>query len=212
MLTALSSYQSYVSALILVYHATQLNIAGASQEQWKPSLDLASGTINVLRFCKELDPVARSLLASLTAHLEALHGALNAQRDVSGQASGPETANTSAYEYLFVPHTRDAGQHMPTSLVDELCDPYAHGFHMTADRRCDEDPKSTSVRTSGDRQELSPDQTLASSSSCRPHGPMSPCTTNMEDGYFINSNEPSWWVAKRSAVDYSRDATTLKVL
>lgn len=212
MLTALSSYQSYVSALILVYHATHLNIAGASEEQCRPSLDLASAAINVLRFCEELDPVARSLLASLTAHWEALRIALNARRDAAGQASQPETAKTSAYDYLFVPHTSDAEQHMPTNLVDELCDPYAHGFHMAADRRCDEDPESTFVQSSGDRQEPLLVQHRVPSNSYKPHGSMTPGTSNIEDGYFINSKEPSWWVAKRSSVDYSRDASTLKIL
>lgn len=212
MLTNSSSYQSYVSGLILVYQATQLRATGAPSEQWLPNFDLANSALDVLGFCKELDPMAQPFVASLTTHCEALQSAFEGSGDTAERKCESAYTTPPSYEYLFIPPDMVAGRQGDSHLFDEVCNPYAHGDPSTTHYRSEEDRHFASIGTPERHPTLSPSRHAVFPGPDKPRGPITQGIPNMEDRYLVSSNEPSWWTAKRSSVNYTRDATTMKIL
>ncbi|KAM0713465.1 hypothetical protein Q7P37_010427 [Cladosporium fusiforme] len=205
-------YQAYVSGLILIYDATQLKATGALEDQWNPSLDLAVKMIDVLEFCKALDPVARSFVESLTAHCKAFQNIPVTRQNLAEQTAESDFATSSPYEYLFVVQIGHDEQHQALQeLFEQVSQPYANSDPLTAQQWNEAGPASPSVSTSKRRQTSLQSHPPAIFGSSDSQVPTDPFISNNEDEYFIGSSEPSWWRAKRSSIDYSNGATTLKI-
>jgi hypothetical protein len=204
-------FQSYVSGMILLYNAAQLSLAGLDEATFAVNLDLASKTIEVLNFCGQLDPVARKFAISLLTHYERL-------REISpaGGADIPPKVhfgNPQASYHLFFAPPDDAKLHDTSrSLFEQLCNPYANENATTERQEHGARSRSSRNHTLNSHQES---QDCAGSSLPGEDDTGTTITagiSNLEDGYFVGSNEPVWWSGKRSAVEFSSGATTLETL
>jgi hypothetical protein len=210
-LTMFRRFQSYVSGMILLYNAAQLSLAGLDEATFAVNLDLASKTIEVLNFCGQLDPVARKFAISLLTHYERL-------REISpaGGADIPPKVhfgNPQASYHLFFAPPDDAKLHDTSrSLFEQLCNPYANENATTERQEHGARSRSSRNHTLNSHQES---QDCAGSSLPGEDDTGTTITagiSNLEDGYFVGSNEPVWWSGKRSAVEFSSGATTLETL
>jgi hypothetical protein len=167
--------------MILIYHAVQLRIAGFSREHFTKSFELAKKVVDVLEFCNKRDPVARKFFTSLLRHYEHLQ-----QFD----SSSPGTAGQSGFEdlqpdvYLFAACPVNTPLHGTSEeLSQQLCNPYA------------------------DEGAMAPQQENGTASETHPSGmPGTRRPSEEDEGYFVGSSEPSWWLAKRTCVTYSGEA------
>jgi hypothetical protein len=190
--------------MILIYHAAQLRIAGFPQENCTKSFELAKKVVDVLEFCKKRDPVAQKFFMSLLRHYEHLQ-----QFDLPS----PRTAGHSDYAdpqpdvYLFAACSENTPLHGTSQeLSRQLCNPYADEGAMDQQQMIGTALNShpsgmPEPRRSSQREEVGgapDDQTV--------RGTMKPAMPNLEDGYFVGSSEPSWWLAKRTCATYSDEA------
>jgi hypothetical protein len=201
LLTLLVRYQAYVSGAILIYHATQLRIAGFSQEYCTKSFELAKKVVDVLEYCQRWDPVARKFFTSLSRHYDHLQ-----QVDPSSPRSAGESVSADPQPdvYLFAA----CPEYMPLhgtseELSRQLCNPYADEDTMHPQRReaiaLDSHPGSI-PEIQGTPQRGEGAKTLGGQTAC---GTAKPGSPNPESGYFVGSSEPSWWLTKRTCVSYS---------
>jgi hypothetical protein len=187
--------------MILIYHAAQLRIAGFSQEHCAKSSELAKKVVDVLEFCNKRDPVARKFFTSLLRHYEHLQHFDPAGPGTAGKSN---SADPQPDAYLFAVSPEDTPLHGTSEeLSRQLCNPYADESTMDPQQMTGlaltSDPSEIAQsRTTSRREEFSgaPDgQTVL--------GTMKPVMPNFEDGYFVGSSEPSWWLAKRTCATYS---------
>jgi hypothetical protein len=187
--------------MILIYHAAQLRIAGFSQEYCTKSFELAKKVVDVLEFCQKRDPVARKFFMSLLRHYEQLQ-----QTDPAGPGTDiqSDSADPQPDVYLFAACPEDTPLHVTSEeLSRQLCNPYADEGTMDPQQMTgsalSSDPSGTAQRRRISQMEEvggAPDgQTV--------RGTMMPVMPNFEDGYFVGSSEPSWWLAKRTCATYS---------
>jgi len=210
-LTFSGRFQTYVSGMILLYNAVQLSLAGLQGGDCATSLDLASKNIDVLDFCGQLDPVARKFSRSLSTHYERF-------REVHPAGDGdtvPQAhfARQQPSDYLLTAAPDNAELHDTAhKLFEQLCNPHAN--ESTSTKQHEHDARSRSRQTHmSESHQTSPDgqkNVLLSEDDARTT--LTPFISNLEDGYFIGSNEPNWWSAERSAVAYSSGAKTLEIL
>lgn len=181
--------------MIIIYHAVQLRLAGRPDEAWSQSSEAAAKALEVLRFCGELDPVARKFTAALSSHYECLRSAA----PVLVSPSLAESTLPQSSDYLFETSPESSKLHDTScQLFIKLCHPYNDEHAMAQRKEGDVDPR------------VGPSAVQPSSESRR--APITAEISNLEDGYFVGSSEPSWWLATRSSVAYSRGATAMKVL
>jgi hypothetical protein len=187
--------------MILIYHAAQLRVAGFSQEHCTKSFELAKKVVDVLEFCQKRDPVARKFFMSLLRHYEHLQ-----ELDASGPCTAiqSDAADPQPDGYLFAACPENTPLHGTSEeLSRQLCNPYADEGTMDPQQitgsALSSDPREIAQRRrTPQREEVggAPDgQTV--------RGTMMPVMPNFEDGYFVGSSEPSWWLAKRTCATYS---------
>lgn len=200
--------------MILLYYVSQLSIAGLSEEFWAESLDMVNKVIGVLAFCKELDPVASEFWTSLSAHYECFREETRqSSADAVDQAHDAHFMLPQPDDYLFTTTSGFTLLHNTSNqLFEQLCKPYANTRATTALREHVSSSQSPRTDLSESRSFSSGSQGRVSLGSDTARTAITPKTSNLEDGYFVDSNEPRWWVAKRSAATYSSGARTLKVL
>jgi len=180
-------YQAYVSGMILIYHTAQLRIAGFSREYCAESFELAKKVVDVLDICRKLDPVARKFFTSLLRHYEHLQ---NLDLPISSAAGRSDSADPQPGLYLFAACPENTPLYGTSEeLSRQLCNPYA------------------------DEGTMAPPQGDYTASGSRPSGMPEPRRRPSEEdeGYFVGSSEPSWWLAKRTCVTYSGEVMALDV-
>lgn len=204
-------FQSYVSGMILLYNAVQLSLAGFGEDAYATSVHLASRNIKVLEFCGQLDPVARKFSTSLSTHHENF-------REIHPASDGdtpPEAIfeHQQPSDYLFIVAPGSTKLHDTSQkLFEQLCNPYANDSATTEQDENDAHSRSPQTHLPSSHQISSDRQGF------KPPGEEDVRTTitagisNLEDGYFVGSNEPNWWRGQRSAVAYSEGASTLETL
>lgn len=198
--------------MILLYHATQLSLVGSPENQWSESLDMVKKVVHVLDFCKELDPVARAFSTSLLAHYECFREA-SQPSGAGDQTDKGHLTPPQPGDYLFTSTSCSAPLHSTSNeLFEQLCNPYANGHAIVVQKdsgTCSQSRRTDMLKSNRiafgcqDNVPLAADAARTS---------ITPKISNLEDGYFIDSNEPNRWIAKRSAVAYSSGAKTLKIL
>lgn len=190
--------------MIIIYRAAQLRLAGYTGDSWTCSMDMAAKAIDVLSFCKDLDPVARKFAASLTLHYECLQG-------VSGSPILADTVLPQSSEYLFNKSPASAHLHDTSSqLFEKLCNPYADEGAMAA--RLNSNTHTRSRPSESSQSQWQPTEGSIPAVNDEKQACITPHISNLEDGYFVGASEPSWWLAARSSAAYSFGAKSLKVL
>jgi hypothetical protein len=189
--------------MILIYHAAQLRIAGFSQENCTKSFELAKKVVDVLEFCKKRDPVAQKFFMSLLRHYEHLQQFDLPSPRTAGQS---DDVDPQPDVYLFAACSENTPLHGTSQeLSRQLCNPYADEGAMDQQQMIgttlDSHPSGMSEpRRSSQREEVG-------GASDYQTGRTKPEMLNLEDGYFVGSSEPSWWLAKRTCATYSDEAT-----
>lgn len=206
--------------MILLYNATQLNLAGCREQlcSTAETLDLVAKLVTVLEFCGELDPVAREFSQSLSAYHASVQEACQHEirTGASDSALGGPFPLPQPSDYLFVKAPGSAQLHNSSqNLFEQLCNPYSSVSASTTQQEHDASQSrssrihmsaSDSQRTPCDR----PGTKVPGGNFART--PITAGISNLEDGYFVGSNEPTWWITKRSAAVYSNGARTLEIL
>ena len=124
-------FQGYVSGMILLYHAMQLNFAGFSDEHWATSLDLVTKVMDVLNFCKELDPVARKFSSSLSRDYECFLRTRRSTSTASEAAARAHSTPPRLDHYLFISDSVPLHS-LSRELLGQLCSPYANRHTASA--------------------------------------------------------------------------------
>jgi hypothetical protein len=68
----LRRYTAFISASILLYTISQLQIHNLPEAEWRPYLILIDNDFEVLAYCQELDPVATRLRDTLSQYMQFL--------------------------------------------------------------------------------------------------------------------------------------------
>lgn len=66
------SYTAFVSAAILLYCISQMQLHDYPDTEWQPYLSLVDNDMDVLAYCQELDPVAGTLRDTLSQYMQFL--------------------------------------------------------------------------------------------------------------------------------------------
>ena len=191
--------------MILIYHAAQLKIAGFPHEYCTKSFELAKEVVDVLEFCKKLDPVARRFFVSLLRHYEHLQLFDPSIDETAGRGI---SADPQPDLYLFAACPKNSPLHGTSEkLSEQLGNPYADEGNMA------------SRQESGDvldsQSGISEHRRMSREEACRNlghqtvRGMTKPSIPDLEKGYFVGSSEPSWWLAKRTCVTYSGESMAL---
>ena len=195
--------------MILIYNATQLRLAGFSERHCASSFDLASKVVDSLEFCKELDPVARKLTATLSEHYKCLRSAASHSEDASDHEDSvlPESG-----DYLFNVSNEDEALHDTSSgLFEELCNPYADGETLSRLHENIHDLPNRINATPRFPWKSRSWEGYAGSRYGEAPVAITPEISNLEDGYFAGMREPSWWLVKRTTAAVSLGSETLEV-
>lgn len=193
--------------MILCYYGSRLRLCDLQQEA-NENLDLVDQVLQVLAFCAELDPVARSFEDILSTHQSIL-------RETSDHASPIGLINSAGShlhrkrasaepvlrELLLHTLTGDTKLHQTSAqMLDQLSNPYAD----TGDR-------SSEVTHHQTRKPSESHRFLGLEFPKKPQ-PLTVSMLNQEDGYFVDSHRPSGWLPSRSSQAYVQNATKLGVL
>lgn len=65
-------YITFVSAAVLIYSISQMQLHGYADHEWQTNLSLVENDMEVLAYCQELDPVACALRNSLSQYVQFL--------------------------------------------------------------------------------------------------------------------------------------------
>lgn len=199
----LDSYQAYVSGLVLAYHTAQSKLYALPERHWATSLSLLDEVLQVLRFCAELDPVARSFGKTLAMHKENLQKSRRSSAHnphasrLEGEDDGPIPRTSSLLLATFP--TETLLQQTSARILKQLCDPY---MGSNEDGRVD-CPSQAPAQAQALPGLKAPPQARER---------FTADILNREDGYFIGSPEPSWWTTQRSSKVYLQGATKVTVL
>jgi hypothetical protein len=178
--------------MVLAYYISQSEICGVFQRDQTILHDLLDDVLHVLDFCAELDPVARTLARTLSAHRADIRRfRCDFVGDISNLRPGTrcETPTISALLLAKSPENVLL-QHCSTQIAKQLCNPYAdHDVETSPDRRI---------------------QYFSGAS--RPCSNLTTAILNQEDGYFVDSPQPSHWTTHRSSHVYLQGATNIEVL
>jgi hypothetical protein len=195
--------------MILIYHAAQLRLAGYSEKYYATSLDLASKVVNGLNLCKELSPVAHKLTITLNGYYESLKGAERSAKDIEGIG---DTALPRSGDYLFNRSPESAMLHdTSVEIFEKLCNPYSDEDTLAAqDERPSVSPQSSSMKSRFPWKSRCWEGYIGSGYGEAPVA-ITPEISNIEDGYFLGSRDPSWWLAKGTSASHSYETESLKV-
>lgn len=164
--------------------------------------------LQVLAFCAELDPIARNFEEILSTYQSILcqaprHASSTGPiHSASSQTSRKRpSADPVLRELLLDTFTGDKELHQTSAqMLDHLLNPYA-------------DTGACSSQAM-DHQLCTPPESLRSRGLEFPKNPQ-PLTASMlnqEDGYFVDSHQPSGWLPQRSSRTYVQNAKKFGVL
>lgn len=195
--------------MILVYHAAQLRLAGYADKHAAMSCDLASKVVDGLNLCKELSPVARKLTVTLTGHYKSLQGAHSSATDAEGPDDIPLPQSG---DYLFNRSPGSAMLHSTSrELFRDLCNPYSDEGALAAQHeRPPVSPPRPSMMSKFPWKSRCWEGYMGSGYGEAPAA-ITPEISNIEDGYFVGTGDPSWWLAKRESGRHFNESRTLEV-
>ena len=195
--------------MILIYHAAQLRLAGYPEKHCAMSCDLASKVVDGLNLCKELSPVVRKLTITLTGHYESLQGAERSSMDAEETC---DIAPPHSGDYLFNRSPESAMLHdTSVEIFEKLCNPYSDENTLAAqDERPPLLPRRSSMMSRYPWKSRCWDGYMGSGYGEAPVA-ITPEISNIEDGYFVGSRDPSWWLAKGASASQSYESRTLEV-
>jgi hypothetical protein len=195
--------------MILIYHAAQLRLAGYPEKHFAVSCDLASKVVDGLNLCKELSPVARKLTITLTGHYESLQGA---EPSTTTTEETDDLAPPHSGDYLFNRSPESAMLHdTSVEIFEKLCNPYSDEDTLAAqDERPPVLPRRSSMMSRFPWKSRCWDGYVGSGYGEAPVA-ITPEISNIEDGYFVGSKDPSWWLAKGASASQSYESRTLEV-
>ena len=195
--------------MILVYHAAQLRLAGYADKHSTTSCDLACKAIDGLNLCKELSPVARELTVTLTGHYESLRGAQSSATDFG---EPDDIAPPRSGDYLFNTSPESAVLHGTSrELFRYLCNPYSDEEVLAAQHeRPPVSPPRSSMMSRFPWKSRCWEGYVGSGYGEAP-ATITPEISNIEDGYFVGSKDPSWWLTKGESGSHSYGSRTLEV-
>lgn len=190
--------------MILIYHAAQLRLAGYSEKHCAMSCDLASKVVDGLNLCKELSPMARKLTIALTGHCKSLQGAEPPATDAEETS---DIVPPQPGDYLFNRSPESALLHdTSVEVFEKLCNPYSDEDTLIAqDQRLPGLLRSSSMISRFPWKSRRWDGYIGSEYGEAPVA-ITPEISNIEDGYFVGSRDPSWWLAKGASASESYES------
>lgn len=172
---------------------------------------MASKNIKVLEFCGQLDPMARKFSKSMSTHYEHF-------REIYPVGDG-DTLPKAHFEhqpssdYLFTVASGSTMLHDTSNkLFNQLCNPYANSNATTEQGTHDTHFRFPQTHIQSNHEMSSDRQRYELPSKEDVGASITAGISNLEDQYFVGSNEPNWWRGQRSAVAYSEGASTLETL
>lgn len=193
--------------MILCYYGSRLRLSGIQQGS-DEILDLADQVLQVLAFCAELDPVARNFERILSTHQSILRespGQASSTAPVTSVGSQASRKRASAdpvlRELLLENLNGNPKLHQTsTQILEHLSNPYAD----TGDRPSQ--AMGHQLRTPLESLKFRGLEFPKKSQ------PLTASMLNQEDGYFVDSHQPSGWLPQRSSQTYVQNAKKLGVL
>lgn len=130
---------SFVSAAILLYCTSQMQLHEYPENEWSPYLDLVENDMAMLDYCQELDPVASALRNTLSQYMQFLRMPSSApkraadqprlrtklQPSPSTEAKGDEQARNLVDSLLTVPKGRAGPAQTSIDLLKLVCQPFS---------------------------------------------------------------------------------------
>ena len=129
-----------MSAAILLYSISQMQIHGQPEDEWRQYLDLVDNDMEVLAYCQELDPVATTLRDTLSQYMQFLRvpslapkrkapatwtrAALEPPLDSPQQQQTPPRSLDIVDLLLSVPTGRAGPIQTSTDLLKLVCQPF----------------------------------------------------------------------------------------
>lgn len=104
----LSSFQAFTSATLILYEASQKQLHGFAKDCWDYDLKTAESPLSTLKFCGELDPVAKRFYEALLPHHKAM------------LQFGDPKANTLDGGHISSPHSTQYLCQIPTDADESL--------------------------------------------------------------------------------------------
>lgn len=192
--------------MILAYHTSQSKLCGLPERYCIVNYALMDQVLQVLDFCAELDPVARRFAQILSAHKGTLQppsytrgpGTADAIYDQSCEEKPP--SSEISILLLATPPADTLLQQTSADILKQLCNPYMGSDEVSP---CAIDCQSRLPPMASQAPELP---------SHRSYERFTADILNGEDGYFVGSHQPSWWMTQRSSSVYLQGATKLGVL
>ena len=144
----LRRYTAFISASILLYTISQLQIHNLPETEWRPYLILIDNDFEVLAYCQELDPVATRLRDTLSQYMQFLRvpslapkrkapavWAPAALKPPSEQQQHPQGQRQSTTPHipnivdllLSAPTGRAGPVHTSNDLLELVCQPFNDG-------------------------------------------------------------------------------------
>jgi hypothetical protein len=145
---------SFVSAAILLYCTSQMQLHEYPENEWSPFLDLVDNDMAILDYCQELDPVASTLRDTLSQYMQFLRMPSCAPKRAADQprprpklqplpstkAKGDKQAQDLIDSLLTIPKGRAGPAQTSIDLLKLVCQPFSdaagpscstsNGFHV----------------------------------------------------------------------------------
>lgn len=192
----------------------QSKLSGLSEDRWTANLDLVDKILEILNFCQEMDPVAREFATSLSTHNRALRNSSDTAHSMSffdRRSRHSFVRDSNLINLLCVTPPGNTALHQAShELFDQLCNPYKGRRSLSVQHA--EDISGPTAAFSSAQHSLPGDSASDLHDINRARATLTPELSNWEDGYFLDSNEPSWWTAARSSKAYSIGAQNLRIL
>ena len=130
---------SFVSAVVLLYCTSQMQLHEYPENEWSPFLDLVGNDMAILYYCQELDPVASALRNTLSQYMQFLRMPTCAPKRAADQprprtklqpspstkAKGDEHAHNLVDTLLTIPKGRAGPAQTSIDLLKLVCQPFS---------------------------------------------------------------------------------------
>lgn len=192
----------------------QSKLSGLPEDKWDANLDLVDKVLEILNFCQEMDPVAREFAKSLSTYNRTLRDSSDTTHSINVFERRPWQSfmkDSKLINLLCMTPPGNTALHQTShELFDQLCNPYKG--RRTISVQHTEHTSRPTVAFPWAQDSLPEDSRSGLRDINRARAKLTPEISNWEDGYFLGSNEPSWWIAARSSEAYSVGAQDLRIL
>ena len=153
--------------------------------------------------------MARKLTLTLNGHYESLQGA---EPSATEADETDDTALPKSGDYLFNRSPESAMLHETSvRIFEKLCNPYSDEDTLAAqDERPPVLPRRSSVMSKFPWKSRCWEGYVGSGYGEAPVA-ITPEISNIEDGYFVGSRDPSWWLAKGASASQFYESRMLEV-